>query len=345
MSRRFTYSQVKFIHFIAWVGFAVYEQSIFLLIGNAPLNFRQILLYYALNACLFYLHGTLLLPRFYARRYYSRYVLTMLAALAVYSLLRTELYLHVFPDVPELVLPLKESYYRFGILSLYRGTFFLLVSAGYWAARHALSLERQQRWQEQQLLTAEKSLMGANLAFLKSQISPHFLFNSLNFLYAQVAPRSATAQGILLLSDTMRYALQESHGGKVMLAHEVKHLHNYIALHQLRFNNQLQVRFEIVGNVHFLMVLPLVLITFVENCFKHGELSDAANPVLIRLEVEQGQLRFHTHNKKRTGPKEKGASIGLTNTERRLALVYPERHCLRLADEHDYYTANLIVDL
>ncbi|WP_375416683.1 sensor histidine kinase [uncultured Hymenobacter sp.] len=270
----------------------------------------------------------------------------MFTALAVYALLRTELYLHIFPDLGEPAMPLKDSYYHFGVLSLYRGTFFLLVSAGYWFASHALNLERQQRRQEQQLLTAQNSLMEADLAFLKSQINPHFLFNSLNFLYAQVYPHSAAAaKATLLLSDTMRYALQESRGGKVMLEHEVQHLRNYIALHQLRFNNQLQVRFEIAGNVHFLMILPLVLITFVENCFKHGELTDAAHPVLIRLAVEHGQLRFQTHNRKRLGPKEISTSIGLANTERRLALVYPARYRVSVADERDSYTATLLIDL
>lgn len=345
MSTRFTHSRAGFIHFLAWLGFIVYEQSVFLLIGNAPLNYGQILLHYALNAGLFYLHYSLLLPRLYAQRHYSRYLLSTLVALAAYSLFRTELYLHVFPGAQEMVLSLKDSYYRFGILSFYRGTFFLLISAGYWFARQALDLERHQRQQEQQLLMAEKSLMEADLAFLKSQISPHFLFNCLNFLYAQVTPHSAAAKGVLLLSDTMRYALQDSHGGKVMLDHEVQHLHNYVALHQLRFNNQLQVRFEIVGNVHFLMVLPLVLITFVENCFKHGELSDAANPVFISLMVEGSQLHFCTRNKKRTGPKEKGTSIGLNNTQRRLALVYPKRHQLLVTDEQEYYTTNLVIDL
>lgn len=338
-------TRVKAIHFLAWLGFVMYEQSVFLLVGTADLNLGQILSHYSLNAGIFYLHCTLLLPQLFARRHHSRYLFSVLLSLVVYALIRTELYLHVFPDPRALTSPLKDSYYRLEVLSLYRGTFFLLVSAGYWFATQALESERQRRRQEQQLFKVENSLTEANLAFLKSQISPHFLFNCLNFLYAQVTPHSAAAKGVLLLSDTMRYALQESHGGKVMLDHEVQHLHNYVALHQLRFNNQLQVRFEIVGNVHFLMVLPLVLITFVENCFKHGELSDAANPVFISLIMEGSQLHFCTRNKKRTGPKEKGTSIGLSNTQRRLALVYPERHQLSVTDEHDYYTANLIIDL
>jgi LytS/YehU family sensor histidine kinase len=202
------------------------------------------------------------------------------------------------------------------------------------------------RQQEEQLRLAERSLLEANLTFLKNQINPHFLFNSLNFLYAQVYPHSANAaKGILLLSDTMRYALLEDSNGKVMLEQEVKHLRNYIELNQLRFNNKLQVEFSVEGSTHFLLILPLVLITFVENCFKHGELADAAHPLIIRLVVVQNQLTFLTHNKKRHGPKEKSTGIGLTNTRKRLALIYPDRHTLTTTDEPDYYTCQLTLDL
>jgi LytS/YehU family sensor histidine kinase len=188
--------------------------------------------------------------------------------------------------------------------------------------------------------------MEANLAFLRNQINPHFLFNSLNFLYAQVYPHSENAaKGILLLSETMRYALLEDNKGKVMLAQEVKHLHNYIELNQLRFSNQLQVEFEVVGNIQFLMILPLVLITFVENCFKHGELADPVNPLVIHLVVKQNVLTFHTRNKKRLGPKERSTGIGLANIQKRLSIMYEGRYNLATKDEADFYTCDLTLEL
>ena len=232
------------------------------------------------------------------------------------------------------------------VASLYRGSFFLFVSTGYWFARRAVLLERHKREQEQQLRLAEKNLFEANLAFLKSQINPHFLFNSLNFLYAQVYPHSEpAAEGILLLADTMRYALHENIDGKVPLTQEVQHLHNYIALNQLRFNQQLQVDFEVVGTPQFVLIPPLVLITFVENCFKHGELADPAHPLRIRLAVAGGQLTFETHNQKRHGPKESRDGIGLANTRARLALAYPGRHTLTITDAPDFYTCHLTLEL
>jgi hypothetical protein len=334
------------LHLLAWLGFAVYEQSVLLFSHTSQFDLVPTLLNYLLNAALFYTNSSLLLPYGYARRRWGTYGLAALAMLIGYALLRSELYLDLVPALELLKLPAASSYRQFWILSLYRGSFFLFVSLGYWFSRNALALETQKREQAQQLRATERSLMEANLAFLKSQINPHFLFNSLNFLYAQVYPHSENAaKGILLLSDTMRYALHEDNNGKVMLTQEVQHLHNYIALNQLRFNNQLQVDFTITGNPQFLLILPLVLITFVENCFKHGELADPANPLVISLSLAQNVLTFQTRNKKRDGPKEKSTGIGLRNTRQRLDIVYPGRYNLLTINDADYYTCTLTIEL
>ena len=334
------------LHLLAWVGYALYEQALILFVGNAHVNLLEILLYYLFNAALFYLNGLVLLPQLYLRRRYALYALQLLAALAIYTLLRSYLYVYIYPNATAPLAPSLDSFERVGALSLYRGTFFVMVSAGFWFGRNAVGLEKQKRAQEQQLREAEKNLIEANLAFLKSQINPHFLFNSLNFLYAQVYPISTdAAKGILLLSEIMRYVLDEDNNGKAMLTQEVKHLHNYIEINQLRFSNQLQINFEVIGNIQYLLILPLVLITFVENCFKHGELADAANPLTVRLVVVENRLTFYTHNKKRLGPKDISTGIGLLNTTRRLDMAYQGRYDLVLTDEPDYYSTTLNIAL
>ena len=333
-------------HGLAWFGLAVYEQSIVLITSASHFNSAYILLNYLLNAGLFYTNSQVLFPRLYGRQRYGLWLLATLGVLAAFALLRSELHTHLAPLLHIAVPPNPYSYGQLWLSSVYRGTFFLMLSGGYWFARNTIGLEKHKRLQAQQLREAERSLMQANLAFLKSQINPHFLFNSLNFLYAQVYPHSEeAAKGILLLSDTMRYALHEDNNGKVMLSQEVKHLHNYIAINQLRFNNQLQIDFETTGNIQFLMILPLVLITFVENCFKHGALDDAAHPLVIRLEAVQNHLTFYTHNRKRHGPKELSTGIGLDNTRRRLDILYPDRYELRLQDEPETYTCTLTIAL
>lgn len=151
-----------------------------------------------------------------------------------------------------------------------------------------------------------------------------------------------TAKSVLLLSDIMRYALNEGgEQGKAMLDKEVQHLHNYLALNQLRFGNNLQVQFEVQGSTQFLMILPLVLITFVENCFKHGELFDPQHPLRLRLTVRENELWLHTSNRKRTGPIEHSTGIGLDNTRRRLEAVYASRYTLDIADGPETYVTNL----
>jgi sensor histidine kinase YesM len=324
-------------HLATWVGFAIYEQSIILITSTTKFIFLFALVNYLLNAALFYTSCNLLFPALYNRKRYFLFSLAALSLLATFAFFRSAVSLYLAPllHIPEL----PYSVHQLWVSSVYRGTFFLLISTGYWFARNAIVLEKQKR-------DAERSLMQANVAFLKSQINPHFLFNSLNFLYAQVYPHSENAaKSILLLADTMRYALHEDSSGKVMLTQEVEHLHNYIAINQLRFNKKLNIDFEIVGNIQFLMILPLVLITFVENCFKHGQLDDPANPLVIRLETVQNQLAFYSHNKKRHGPKEKSTGIGLVNTRKRLEILYPDRHELVLKDEPDYYTCTLTITL
>jgi LytS/YehU family sensor histidine kinase len=130
-----------------------------------------------------------------------------------------------------------------------------------------------------------------------------------------------------------------------MLADEVKHLENYIAMNQLRFDDQLQVRFELDGSLSYRVIMPLLLITFVENCFKHGELFDPAHPLVIRLGVSNDELFFYTHNKKATGTRPKSSGIGLVNIKRRLDLVYPGQYTLRLKDEPHSYTCILTLNL
>jgi len=340
-------------HALAWLVYIVYEQTIFLLSGTPPPSLVSMVLNYLLNIVLFYINSQVLLPYLFERRRYLFYAGVALTLLALYALLRSDLYLYLVPKLGlgavmlPTGLPLTNSPFAYYYAqSFYRGMFFQLLSTGYWFAHRAVLLEKQRRLQEESLRVAERSLLEANLAFLKSQINPHFLFNSLNFLYAQVYPHSeSAAQGILLLADTMRYALHEEKKGKVMLEQEIRHLHNYIALNQLRFNGQLHINFTQRGSERFLRIIPLVLITFIENCFKHGELTDPANPLRIQLAVEQNRLTFETHNKKRHGPKENSTGIGLVNTCQRLDLLYAGRYNLAVINASDYYTCSLTIDL
>ncbi|MCI1187025.1 histidine kinase [Hymenobacter sp. DH14] len=336
------------LHLGVWLAYYFYEVGFIVLTGMKLPNQWDTSLNWALYALVVYGNALWLFPRFFVPRRYLAYVGALGAVLLAYIAIKFCLNAYLLPRIidAKLVMP-TDNLRMFLATSYFRVTTFLGYSMVYAYARHAIGLQKQLREQEHQLRLQERSLLEADIAFLKSQINPHFLFNALNFLYSQVYPLSEpTAKSVLLLSDIMRYALNEGgEQGKVMLEKEVQHLRNYLALNQLRFGNNLQVEFEVAGNTQYLMILPLVLITFVENCFKHGELFDARNPLLLRLTVRDNELELYTRNRKRTGPVEHSTGIGLDNTRRRLDAVYANRYRLAIADEPDSYTAHLHLSL
>jgi LytS/YehU family sensor histidine kinase len=208
--------------------------------------------------------------------------------------------------------------------------------------------ERKQRQiLEEQKMQLEVEKSSANLNFLKAQINPHFLHNTLNFLYAKSLPYSPElSEGILTLSDIMRYALSEGNArdGKAPLKDEIEHVWNVIKINQLRFSNKLNVDFVVTGLVDGVTIIPFVLITIVENAFKHGDLKTEAHPIEMKLEVTRNTLRFRCRNKKKTGPKELSTGVGLDNIRKRLDLAYGSNYHFDVKDEQDFYTTQLTID-
>ncbi len=204
--------------------------------------------------------------------------------------------------------------------------------------------------QERKALVSERN--SAELAFLKSQVNPHFLFNTLNNIYSLAYTKSDAAPGaILKLSELMRYMLYDSNasslaGGSawVPLSKEVTYLENYVELEKLRVANA-HVQFSIEGNTDLFRIEPLLLVSFVENAFKHGDLTDAQQPLVIDLSVRNGTLRFDTLNKKTNRQTDAVGGIGLANVRRRLSLLYPNRHRLRITDEPGSYACSLELSL
>lgn len=218
------------------------------------------------------------------------------------------------------------------------------VIAYFTVLREAL---KQRRILEAQKMQLEAQISQANFNFLKAQINPHFLHNTLNFLYAKSLPYSAElSEGILTLSDVMRYALNQGNqrDGKAPLVDEIEHVNNVIKISQLRYNNQLKVNFEVTGAIEGLMIIPFVLITIVENAFKHGDLKNQESPIDIRLNVKRNRLYFFCRNKKKSGPKQLSTGIGLDNIKKRLDLAYGEGYRFAVKDEPEFYTTELIID-
>jgi sensor histidine kinase YesM len=205
---------------------------------------------------------------------------------------------------------------------------------------------KQRKILEEQKLQLEIEKSQANFNFLKAQINPHFLHNTLNYLYAKSLPYSPElSEGILTLSDIMRYALSDGNikDGKVLLKDEIEHVRNVIKINQLRFSNNLNVKMEVNGMVNGKTIIPFVMITLVENAFKHGDLKSSEYPINIKLDISDQQICFYCSNKKNTGPKELSTGIGLENIKKRLDLAYGNQYQLKIKDEGNLYSTALII--
>lgn len=217
---------------------------------------------------------------------------------------------------------------------------FMIVGFGY---RILMDYFEEQKKRQ----TLEKMALVAELSSLKNQINPHFLYNTLSYLHAQAVPLSESlGDAILLLSDMMRYSLHDTdETGLVSLEKEVNHINNFITIHQLRFGNNLAVEFTVQGNLTNKRILPLVLISFVENAFKHGKKTKAEEPIQIQLQITpDSSLVFTAKNRKLEGPKDHSSGIGLNNVRRRLELVYPNSHQLTINDTKHYFEVNLVIN-
>jgi two-component system LytT family sensor kinase len=217
---------------------------------------------------------------------------------------------------------------------------FIGISFAYWFAGRSYRAEKNQQ-------KFEREILDAKLNALKNQINPHFLHNTLSFIYTKSLPFSEQLAGaIAKLSDMMRYSLGETDAdGKVLLEKEVLHIKNFIDIQQMRFDNRLNISFDINGDLGQYRVIPLLLITFVENAFKHGKLNDADYPLYIRLSTAQRQLCFEVRNRKARWKKEEAHGIGMENVRSRLKLVYPQQHVLNIHDREDEFIVNLKINL
>lgn len=191
--------------------------------------------------------------------------------------------------------------------------------------------------QERQLLRQEK--LEAELRYLKAQIHPHFLFNTLNNLYSLIITQSSKAPEIVYkLSQLMSYMLYDSNKPFVPLQMEIDYIENYITLEKIRYADRLDVSLNILDNIDNIHIAPLLILPFIENSFKHGVASDIGKVwVYIDIQVRNGQLLIKVENSKpATKPVLPSSGLGLANLRKRLALIYRENYDLQLIDEETY---------
>lgn len=205
-----------------------------------------------------------------------------------------------------------------------------------------------QRWQstEQKVVKAESEKASAELSFLKAQINPHFLFNTLNNIYTlSIINSEHTSESIMKLSNIMRYVTDDVTNNFVKLNDEIDCIRDYISLQQMRLATNSQVTFEVDGNTNGRQIAPLIFMTFIENAFKYGLTKKEITVITIKLNIEAEKINFfcqnkihpHQSNLERTG-------IGISNTKQRLQSLYPKNHQLDITNDNEIFTVELCIN-
>ena len=198
----------------------------------------------------------------------------------------------------------------------------------------------------------EKINLETELDFLKSQIQPHFFFNTLNNLYSLTLDKSDKApETVLKLSELMSYVIYDANQKLVPVINEIRHIQNYLDLEKLRYGDRLDAELSISGNLEGKKIPPVMLLPFIENSFKHGtKIEDDVIPIWIKIDLKEDELLFSTENKKPTYLESNGLDphkhgIGLQNTLRRLKLVFGDDHDFEIDDHGENYKITLKIPL
>ncbi|MDB5135135.1 MAG: histidine kinase [Mucilaginibacter sp.] len=330
-----------FWHVVFWVSIISY--FIMVTRNNSKISneglFVIFVVYGCINIGLFYINFLYLIPKFLDRKNYRFYTFALFITIIVFGLGKYGVAV-IFKSY--VLMHDSGKHVSFGsyfISAALTSIFFLFLSTALKFGVDWFLNERVQRDLENQRLSAE-------LAFLKSQINPHFLFNSLNSIYSLAYQKSdTTPEAILKLSEIMRYMLYESNDNKVDLSKELQYLQNYIDLQKIRFGNKAFVDFKIMGEVGDQKIVPLLLIAFIENAFKHGVANDPLTPIRLLINLDGTKLHFYMENKKHMHNRDNEGGIGLNNVKRRLDLLYPGKYSLTIQDEPDTYTCELSIVL
>lgn len=191
----------------------------------------------------------------------------------------------------------------------------------------------------------EVDKLQAELGQLKAQIHPHFLFNTLNSIYAlAIRKDDRTADMVVKLAEFMRYMTREASNNEVPLHKELVYIQNYLDLQQARLRHSVQVTYSATGSTNGHQIAPLILFTFIENAFKHGVNPDEDSRIQIAIEITDQGIHLLVENRKVTVRNvETDGGVGLPNTRTRLRLLYPGRHRLVISDQDQIYQVKLLI--
>jgi len=328
------------IHLICWIFFLLFP-VVFSpkdpngitgkidLLQSLPLLFSSIIL-----ILIFYINYYILIPKFLFTKKYTIYVLLCIICFIIIRWLPHIIMAHspdesVFHD---------EVFKRIGPLTFAINLLMFIVA---YLASTGLAINNRLR-------QAEKERLNAQLSYLKTQINPHFLFNTLNSIYSvTIGKAPQAAEMVSKLSEMMRYTLKETQHEFIPLEKEIGYIENYIDLQRVRFDNSVKFSYKIEGNYSDKQIAPLLLIPFIENAFKHGVNSEQNSNIEISISIKANELNLQVFNNKVKMEKngEDKSGMGIENTKHRLLLIYPSRHLLTITETEKDFNVSLHINL
>jgi len=331
------------IHVQAWIIFIIYEVSITSIVNKGLGDVGSWLFHYSLNIVLFYFHASALKKIMdvngrwknwlYAPLVIIEILLCMAISYPVDYILSTTIYFN--PVKPRL-----EFNDIYMIRTTWRALYFIGFSTGYVFLLNSIKERRRvQKLERQNLVnTIEKQALENDLVqsqnnFLRSQINPHFLFNTLNFIYNDARKKAPlAADAIMNLSEMMRYALKRPEASELVpLSEEVEQIEHLINLHKLRTANSINFDLIVNGDLFGLRFPPLILLTLVENMFKHGNIAHSTQPSIVQIDYDRASLTLTTINMVNEVKKKEVEShhVGLENIDKRLNNFYKDKYSFK----------------
>lgn len=289
----------------------------------------------------FYINYYILVSKYYFNKQYFIYVVLVLLALAVVFMLPSLLTGRLTEGQQGPLNPLsakEPGIYSFMFNEL-KHHFYLFFIVLFFSFLLRTSV---------QMAKIREEKLKAELSSLKSQINPHFLFNTLNIIYSlSVKKDDRAAEALLNLSGLMRYIIRDASQYKIPLNEEVEYIRNYIELQKARVGNTAEIRFSFSGEPGVLEIAPLILITYIENAFKYGINPDVDECVVnVKIQMTDGGLSLFAYNKKvPLADKIDSTGIGISNTSERLKHLYAGKHSLTINENNETYSVHLSIAL
>ncbi len=345
---RLEWWKVNKFHLWVWGVFIAYETLIVGILYNIWANPLIYFLHYSVTIPLFYLHANIAIPWALRRKRdaWIKLLIIIIVQISAYVILHylTDVFL-IYLKIISKKLP-YELNTSFILINLYRGFYFMGFSTGYYFLRtytqekkRTMDLEKEQLNAIIKQKDVEQELFKAQNAFLKAQINPHFLFNTLDFIYHKVSASSPeAAEAVISLAEMMRYAItSDERGGTIMMEDEMEQTLNLINLFKLRKKQILYLKVNFAHDAKQLRFIPLVLLTVVENMFKHGQLHDADHEATLNVYTENDTLFLETCNLSQPQKSDR-SNTGLANIKDRLTYAYGnEIHFEYATDSHQYF--------